>query len=158
MRDFSSFSCMFFCIHTLFLMEVEEEVVDLSDACGFSSSFHTRWSESDGPKSPMTFCQRRSSMTAAWHELVHIHCRPRTTLKQTQACHAVTDTESAFCCEAGDRHELFVWTLVQTLCFETELWAKRLSSLREVGILHIFILTIVLLILCQLASHPPFYK
>lgn len=65
-----------------------------------------------------------------------------------------SQTEAAFCCEA----ELFVWTLVQALCFETKLWAKRLSSLREVGTLHIFILTIVLLILCQLASHPPFYK
>lgn len=49
--------------------------------------------------------------------------------------------------------ELFLWMLVQSLWSEMKPWTRS-----EVEILDISILTIVLLILCQLASDPPFYK
>lgn len=44
-------------------MEVDEEAIDLSNACGFSSSFLTRWLKSNGPQSPTTLCQTGLTLT-----------------------------------------------------------------------------------------------
>lgn len=59
------FSFPFSHVHTLTLTDVAEEAVDLSNTCGFSSSFHTRWSKSS--ESLDLLSEKISGDLAAYH-------------------------------------------------------------------------------------------
>lgn len=53
--------------YTLTLTDVAEEALDLGNACGFSSSFHTRWSKSSEPESLDLLSEKISGDLAACH-------------------------------------------------------------------------------------------
>lgn len=55
------------CIHARSLIDVTDDAVDLSNACGFSSSFHTLWSKSSEPESHDRLSEKISRDLAAYY-------------------------------------------------------------------------------------------
>lgn len=96
----------------------------------------------------------RCLQTVVWHECVRIHCRPCTSMERKYKLVMTSRTQNLLSLVRLEIvAELFLWMLVQSLWFEMKPWTRS-----EVEILDISILTIVLPILCQLASDPTFYK
>lgn len=70
------------CIHTLFLIEIEEEAVDLSNA---GAAVKKQWAADPHDllsEKVIDNLAARCLQTIVWHECVRIHCRPCTSLKR----------------------------------------------------------------------------
>lgn len=79
--------------HTLPLTDVAEEAVDLSSACGFSSSFRTRWSKSSEPGTHDLLSEKisgdRATYTLADMQIRVCVCVCACAPSQTQASRAI---------------------------------------------------------------------
>lgn len=127
----------------------DEEAIDLSCACGFSYSLIAQWLDSNGPQSPTTLCQKGLPLTLLPAEGLCLPCR----LGSMQIWNLSPSYQSGW---------WIIWTvygqtLVHALWFEIKLQG-RIRQHRDGRILDISLLTMLLLIFRQLASHTPGYK